>query len=208
MRVPIRVAFTLLMFSVAVAAVGAQAPRGPDQQSAPRGALPADPVILTRLEALLAMPDTLLTTDVYHIDTRFGPNIALDAVVVTVVDQHTRMRGIRIGLRDDAKPVARAGWSFLDLDEAVSLSHALAGITEIVGRWTGREEQRSTDLSFTSVGGFAAGVHQVGHLQKGFLSSGFIDPVHAPIEITDFIALKTAVDQALVALADKGPESR
>ncbi len=209
MRVRFRSAFVLLTILLAAVTVAAQSPRGTPRPPAPRGiTLPADPEVQTKIEALLAMPDTLLATDFYRMDTRFGPNVTVDAVVVTAVELRTRIRGIRIGLHDEGKPVARSAWSFLDLDEAGSLSRALTGMIDLTTKWTGREEQRSTDLAFNSIGGFAVAVRQFAHAQRVFLSSGFLDPMSASIEITDFAALKQAVDQALATLADKEPESR
>jgi hypothetical protein len=202
MRVPFGRSFALVALWLAVVAVPPV--RAAGQQPAPRSVtLATDPVILTRIETLLAMPDAVLTTDFYRIDTRFGPNVALDAVVVTAVDLQRRIPGLRIGLHDDAKPVARSSSSFLDIDEAASLSRALTSMIELAGKWTGREDQRSTDVSFTTVGGFAIGIHEAGRVQRGFLSSGVADPVRTSIEVADFVTLKLAVDQAIAVLAEK-----
>jgi hypothetical protein len=210
MRVPFGRAFALLVFPCAIVAgqsTHAQQPpaRGSQQPPPARGIALAtvDPAFLTRIETLLATPDLVLTTDFHRIDMRFGPNVGLDAVVVTAVDSQKRLRGLRIGLREDAKLAPREGWSFLDFEEIAGLSRALASMAEIAGKWSGREDQRSTDVTFTTVGGFGISIHELGHIQKVVLSSGFIDPVRTSVEIIDFPGLKQAVDQALAVLADK-----
>jgi len=202
MRLPFSRAVALLAIPLAVLSTQ-PAPAAQEPPAPRRLSLATDPAIQTRIEALLTTPDVVLTTDFYRIDMRFGPNVSLDAVVVGAVDQRTRLRGLRIGLREEAKPAARTGWSFLDYEEITSLSRALSSIADLADKWSGREDQRSTNLSFTTVEGFAIDIHQAGHLQKVVLSSGFIDPVRASIEILDFAALKQGVDQALALLADK-----
>lgn len=213
MRVPCRRSLILFALPCAIAAVAAvqtthaqqASGRGSQPQPPARGIALAtvDPAYLTKIEGLLATPDTVLTTDFHRIDMRFGPNVGLDAVVVTVVDSQQRLRGLRIGLRDDAKPVTREGWSFLDLEEVAGLSRALASMAEIAGKWSGREDQRSTDVTFTTIGGFGISIHELGHIQKVVLSSGFVDPVRTSIEIIDFPGLKQAVDQAIVVLSER-----
>ena len=202
MRVPFRRTLAALLLPVALVAV--EPTRAAEQQPAPRIFTPTgEPVVLTKLEALLATPGVLLTTDFYPIDTRFGPTVALDAVVASDIDRQTKVKGLRIRLRDETKPEPRSGSSFLDLDEAVSLSQALTSIAALAANWSGREDQRSTDVSFRTVGGFSVGVHESGRGQSGFLSSGYTDPVRTSIGIGDFATLKLAVDQALGVLADK-----
>src|SRR5436190_19733274 len=71
----------------------------------------------TRIERLLASPDALLQTDYYHIDMRFGPNVRLDAVIVTALDTSARMPGLRVQVRDQDKAKQFEATTYLDLDE-------------------------------------------------------------------------------------------
>jgi hypothetical protein len=201
MRVPPRRTLVVMLLPLALVV---QPTRAAEQQPSPRiFTLTTEPLVLTKLEALLATPGVLLTTDFYAVDTRFGPNVALDAVVASDIDRRTKVKGLRIRLRDETKPEPRSGLSFVDLDEAVSLSQALTSMAGLAANWTGREDQRSTDVSFRTVGGFSVGVHESGRGQSAFLSSGYTDPVRTAIEIGGFATLKLAVDQALGVLADK-----
>ena len=57
------------------------------QPAVQRGlALAVEPVIPTRIEALLATPNVVIVTDYYRIDMRFGPSMRIDAVVVEAVE--------------------------------------------------------------------------------------------------------------------------
>src|SRR4051794_37137275 len=89
------------------------------QQSNQRAAVRpmVDTEIRTRVERLLATPDTLLATDYYHIDMRFGPDVRFDAVIVTAVESRARMQGLRVQVRDDDKTRQIEGTTYLDLDE-------------------------------------------------------------------------------------------
>ena len=70
---------------------------GTAQRREPRGvAIALDPLIATQVEALLAAPNTLLVTDYYYVDTRFGPNLRIDAVIVEAIGSSTRAKGLRV----------------------------------------------------------------------------------------------------------------
>src|SRR5215467_5074850 len=96
--------------------------RAAAQRPGPAKAPIYDPEIRTKLEGLVTRPGVLVAVDYYPIDMRFGPSLTLDAVVATEVGSPARERGLRIQVRGDAKPNAQEGVSYLDLDEAVSLS--------------------------------------------------------------------------------------
>jgi hypothetical protein len=87
------------------------------RQTPPRVAAPAAaPEIHTKIEAFLATPGVLLATDYYQIDMRFGPNLRIDAVVVTDLGSQARMKGLRVQVHADQNPNQAAGASFLDLE--------------------------------------------------------------------------------------------
>ena len=74
------------------------------QQREPRGvASVLDPLIATQVEALLAAPNTLLVTDYYYIDTRFGPNLRIDAVIIEAIGSPMRAKGLRVQVRDQGE---------------------------------------------------------------------------------------------------------
>ncbi len=134
---------------------------------------------------------------------RFGPNLRIDAVVVAAVDSGQRARGLRLSVRDDDNRNRQEGTSFLDFEEAVSLSRALTPMTELSGKWTAGDDRRAMDLSFTSAGGFRLAIREFGRGQRAYLSTGLIDPVSTSIEVTDLATLKHAFDQALEILDGK-----
>jgi len=162
-----------------------------------------EPEIRTRIENLMAVSGRLVATDYYRIDMRSGPNVRIDAVVVTVVDSQTCLKGLRVQVRDDANPSRHAGESFLDLDEAVHLSRALASMTALARKWTGLDDRRAAQLSFASAGGLRLSVREFGRVQRVEVSTGLTDPVAASIEFDDLLTLKHAFDQALALLNEK-----
>lgn len=88
-------------------------------------ALAVEPIIPTRLEALLATSNLLLVVDSYRIDMRFGPNMRIDAVIVEDVESWTRVKGLRVQVRDPDSRGRQEGTSFVDIDELTRLSRAL-----------------------------------------------------------------------------------
>jgi len=161
----------------------------------------------TRIERLLASPDTLLQTDYYHIDMRFGPNVRLDAVIVTALDSAARMQGLRVQVRDQDKAKQFEATTYLDLDEVERFSRAISVIADVGGKWSVHDERRATDLSFTSNGGLRLSLYQSdyqsGRIQRATLSTGVNDPVTTQIELPELPTLKHAVDEALAWLKAK-----
>ena len=198
MRLCLRRALTsaILLFLLAASAFAqAPAPRGP-------GVL-VQPEIRTRIESLLAAPDVAVSADYYRIDMRFGPNLRIDAVVVSALESETRVRGVRVQVRDDENHGRPEGTSFLDMEEVASLARALTPMTDLAEKWTGRDERRSMELLFTSAGGFRLAIRQFGRVQRAYLSTGTLEPSITSIDVTELITLKQALDQALGILTTK-----
>jgi hypothetical protein len=145
----------------------------------------------------------LLAADYYRIDMRFGPRLRIDAVVVAAIDSQPRARGIRVSVRDEENRNRQEGTSFLDIEEAVSLSRALTPMTQLAEKWTGADDRRAMDLSFTSAGGFRLVIREFGRAQRAYLSTGLTDPVVTSIDVTDLTTLQHAFDQALAILEGK-----
>jgi hypothetical protein len=174
--------------------------QGPVQRGA---AIMYQPEIRTKVEALLATPDLALAADYYRIDMRFGPNLRIDAVVVGAIDSQSRARGVRVQVRDDENRARPEGTSFLDMEEVVSLSRALTPMTEMAEKWTGRDDRRSMELTFTSAGGFRLAIREFGRVQRAYLSTGLYEPSITSIDVTELVTLKLAFDQALTILNSK-----
>ena len=174
------------------------------QPGAPRPvAVVVDPIIATRIEALLATPNIVLMTDHYYIDTRFGPNLRIDAIVVEAVDSQTRLKGVRLQVRDPNSRGRQEGTSYMDLDELTRLSRGLASMVELASKWTGHDDRRANELSFTSAGGFRLAIRQSLRVPRAYLSTGLYDPVVTSIELVELGTLKEAFDQALAILNSK-----
>lgn len=174
------------------------------QPPAPRGfVLAVEPEISTKIEALLARFNVMLVTDYYPIDLRFGPSLRIDAVVVEAVDSQTRLRGLRLQVRDNDNRNRQEGTSFLDIDEITGLSRAVTSMAERAERWTGHDDRRATELSFTSAGGFRLAIRESARVTRAYLSTGLADPVITSIEVAELVTLKQALDQALAILKSK-----
>ena len=171
------------------------------QPGAPAGLLEPQ----TRLERFLAAPDLLLVKDYYRVEDRLGTTTTMLAMVVTAAGQPvSRVRGVRVDVRDRSNQGERASTSFLDFEELEPLSRALASMTERSETWKGAgQETQLTETQFTSIGGFSVGLRQDWQAQHAFVSSGFLDPVRVRIEISDFYKAKGMVDQALATLQRK-----
>lgn len=174
------------------------------QPGPPRGVTFAvEPIIATKIEALLATPNAVLQTDYYLIDMRFGPNLRIDAVIVEAVDAQARLKGLRVQVRDREARGRQEGTSYMDLDELVRLSRGLRSMADLAGRWTGHDDRRASELSFTSAGGFRLAIRQSSRLPRAYLSTGLLDPVVTSIELVELSTLKDAFDQALAILQSK-----
>ena len=162
-----------------------------------------EPLIATEIEALLAEPNALLVTDYYWIDTRFGPNLRIDAMIVEAIGSPARAKGLRVQVRDQENRSRQEGTSYMDLEELTALTRALTPMAERAGRWTGRDDRRATELSFTSAGGFRLAIRQSARLPRAYLSTGLLDPVATSIDINELGTLKVAFDEALAILNSK-----
>jgi hypothetical protein len=165
-------------------------------------AFPVDPIISTRIEALLATPNLVLATDYYRIDMRFGPNLRLDAMIVDAVDAGERVKGLRVQVRDPDNRNRQDGTSFIDIDEATKLSKAVGSMAERAEKWN-FDDRQATELTFTTAGGFRLAIRQSARVPRAYLSTGLFDPVVTSIDVVELPTLKIAFDQALAILNSK-----
>ena len=165
-------------------------------------ALAVEPVIATRIEALLATPNLVLVADYYRIDMRFGPSMRIDALVVEAVDSRTRVKGLRVQVRDPESRGRQDGTSYIDFDELAGLSRGLASMADLATKWN-NDDRQATELSFTSAGGFRVAIRQSARIPRAYISTGLMDPVVTSIDIAELPTLKQAFDQALTILNSK-----
>ena len=161
------------------------------------------PEIRTKLEAALASSNALLVADYHRVDFRFGPNVRIDAVVIAVGSPQNRVRGLRVQVTDSNRAGNPERSSYVDIEEIAGLSDALSAMSDLVRNWSGSQDRRTTELSFTSAGGFRVEVREMGRVQRAFMYTGVIEPVVTTFDLGDLTALKTAVDQALGILNSK-----
>ena len=183
-------------------AIGQQS-RSVQQDELRNIAIAIEPVIATRIEGLLASPNRVLVADYYYIDTRFGPNLRIDAVIVEAAGSTARLKGLRVQVRDEENRRRQEGTSYMDLEELEALSRGLTSMTELAQKWTGRDDRLASELTFTSNGGFRLAIRQSARLPRAYLSTGLLDPVITPIELNELGTLKFALDQALAILQSK-----
>ena len=173
------------------------------QVSGPRSLpMALDPFIPTRIESLLATPNLVLVADYYRVDMRFGPNLRIDAVVVDAVDTRTRLKGLRVQVRDPESRGRQDGTSFIDLDELTTLSRAMASVAELAVKWT-HDDRHATEMTFTTTGGFRLAIRHSARVPRAFLSTGLLDPVITSIDLMELPTLKQAFDEALAILNRK-----
>lgn len=193
----------LTFAALPLALVASQPGRAWAQRQEPRSlALAVEPIIPTRIEALLATPNLLLVVDYYRIDMRFGPNMRIDAVIVDDVESRTVVKGLRVQVRDPDSRGRQEGASYIDIDELVRLSRALNSMVELAAKWT-QDDRQATELSLTTAGGFRLAIRQSARIPRAFLSTGLLDPVVTSIEVAELPTLKHAFDQAFAILKSK-----
>ena len=173
--------------------------QGPGPRPLP---LAVEPVIPTRIEALLATPNVVLVADYYRIDMRFGPSLRIDAVIVEAVDSRTRIKGLRVHVRDPENRSRQEGTSFIDLEELIQLSRGLGSMADLAAKWT-MDDRQATELSLTTNGGFRLAIRQSARVPRAFLSTGLLDPVITSMDLAELPTLKQAFDQALAILNSK-----
>jgi hypothetical protein len=194
---------TFTFVALAIAFVGSHATRTSAQTPDPRFLPPAvEPVIPTRIEPLLATPNLVLAADYYRIDMRFGPSMRIDALVVEAVDSGTRVKGLRVQVRDPENRGRQEGTSFIDIEELTRLARGLTAMAERAARWT-HDDRQATELAFTTAGGFRLAIRQSVRVPRAYLSTGLLDPVVTSIDIAELPTLKQAFDQALAILNSK-----
>jgi hypothetical protein len=190
----------LTFVALALAFVASHAPRAWAQAPGQRSlAVAVEPVTPTIIESLLATPNLVLVADYYRIDMRFGPNMRLDAVIVEAIDSRTRVKGVRVQVRDPESRSRQEGTSFIDLDELTKLSRGLGVMAELAEKWT-HDDRQATELSFTTVGGFRLAIRQSARVPRAYLSTGLLDPVVTSIGVLELPTLKQGFDQALAIL--------
>jgi hypothetical protein len=193
----------LTFVALALAFVASHAPRAWAQAPGQRSlAVAVEPVTPTIIESLLATPNLVLVADYYRIDMRFGPNMRLDAAIVEAIDSRTRVKGVRVQVRDPESRSRQEGTSFIDLDELTKLSRGLGVMAELAEKWT-HDDRQATELSFTTVGGFRLAIRQSARVPRAYLSTGLIDPVVTSIGVLELPTVKQAFDQALAILNSK-----
>ena len=165
-------------------------------------AMAVEPLIPTRLESLLATPNLVLVADYYRIDMRFGPSMRIDAVVLEAVDSATRLKGIRVQVRDPENRSRQEGTSFIDIEELTRLSRGVSSMAELAAKWA-HDDRQASELSFTTAGGFRLAIRQSARIPRAYLSTGLIDPVVTSIDLAELPTLKQAFDQALAILNSK-----
>ena len=194
---------TFTFVALALACVGSHATRTSAQTSDPRFLQPAvEPVIPTRIESLLATPNLVLAADYYRIDMRFGPSMRIEALVVEAIDSGTRVKGLRVQVRDPENHGRQEGTSFIDIEELTRLARGLTAMAERAARWT-HDDRQATELAFTTAGGFRLAIRQSARVPRAYLSTGLLDPVVTSIDIAELPTLKQAFDQALAILNSK-----
>jgi hypothetical protein len=173
------------------------------QTPGPRSlAVAAEPMTPTTIESLLATSNVVLVSDYYRIDMRFGPNVRIDAVVVEAIDSRTRVKGLRVQVRDPDNRSRQDGTSFIDIDELIKLSRGLTSMVELAEKWT-HDDRQATELSLTTAGGFRLAIRQSARVPRAYLSTGLLDPVVTSIDLLELPTLKQAFDQALAILNSK-----
>jgi hypothetical protein len=193
----------LTFVALALAFVASHAPRAWAQAPGQRSlAVAVEPVTPTIIESLLATPNLVLVADYYRIEMRFGPNMRLEAVIVEAIDSRTRVKGVRVQVRDPESRSRQEGTSFIDLDELTKLSRGLGVMAELAEKWT-HDDRQATELSFTTVGGFRLAIRQSARVPRAYLSTGLIDPVVTSIGVLELPTLKQTFDQALAILNSK-----
>ena len=193
---PFAALFLVVIASHSMSA-GAQAP---GLRSLP---LTVDPFFTpTRIESLLATPNLVLVVDYYRIDMRFGPNLRIDAMIVDAIDSRTRLKGLRVQVRDPESRGRQDGTSFIDFDEVTTLSRAVASVTELAVKWT-HDDRQATEMTFTTTGGFRLAIRHSARVPRAFLSTGLLDPVVTSMDLAELPTLKQAFDEALAILNRK-----
>ena len=127
----------------------------------------------------------------------------IDAVVVEAVETKTRVKGLRVQVRDKENRSRQEGTSFIDIDELTKLARAMNSMTELAARWAGQDERQATELTFTSAGGFRLAIRQSARIPRAYLSTGLLDPVVTSIEVAELATLKLAFEEALAILYRK-----
>jgi hypothetical protein len=160
------------------------------------------PEIRTKIEAALASTNALLVSDYHRVEFRFGPSVRIDAVIVNM-GRGQRVRGLRVQVTDETRAGRPDRASYVDIEEVAGLSEALTTMSDLIRSWSNRDDRRTTELSFTSVGGLRIEVRETGRAQRAFLYTGIIEPVVTEVEVGDISALRQAVDQGLALLNAK-----
>jgi hypothetical protein len=193
----------LRVAALPLALAASSASDGLAQTAPPRPvALAVEPAFPTRLEALLATPNLVLVADYYRIDMRFGPSMRVDAVILEAAESRTRVKGLRVQVRDPDSRGRQEGTSYIDIEELTRLARGVAEMADLATKWT-LDDRQATELTFTTGGGFRIAIRQSARVPRAYNSTGLLDPVVTSIDVSELPTLKLAFDQALAVLHSK-----
>lgn len=152
----------------------------------------------------MAKRGTLVVKDFYDLGAINGVKLTIEALCLYEPGQEKdRIRGLRVEVSQYRSGLGtETHASFLDLDEAESLSQALGYLIELGTKWANTDREY-TEVTFSTKDEFQIGFYQSGREQKAFASSGTVGKTSAFFDMAKLSDVKATVDKGLALLGNK-----
>jgi|SRR4030042_2562661 hypothetical protein len=154
----------------------------------------------TKLEQFLSKKGRLYLkdfSDAGSVSGQYGTNISIKALIVYEPGKEIeKLRGLKVEVYEGGR-LEKSNTSFLDIDEAESLSKAIDYMVNLFNKFkdTNREY---TEVIFSTKGDFKVGFYQKGSSFTAFASSGYIRETSCFLPIESLGQLKAVIDKGIM----------
>ncbi len=153
----------------------------------------------TKLEQFFSKKGRLYLKDFFDagsVSGQYGTNISIKALIVYEPGKEMeKLRGLKVEVYEGGR-LEKSNTSFLDIDEAESLSKAIEYMINLFGKF--KETNREyTEIIFSTKGEFKVGFYQKGTSFTAFASSGYIREASCFLPIESLPQLKSVIDKGI-----------
>ena len=157
---------------------------------------PEPPKEQTKIQSFFSKRGIMIIRDFYKAgdyDGKYNGHIVVEALIAYIPGESSKTKGLRITVAEHKDESV----SFLDMDEAESLSKALGYLIDLATKWQ-QDIREYSESFFVTKDDFNIGFFQTFAGQTGFASSGRIGKKTCFFNsLSDLTPIKALVDEAI-----------
>ncbi len=154
----------------------------------------------TKIEQFLSKKGRLYLKDFFNAGTVSGnhaTSISVKALIIYEPGKDAqKIRGLKIEVYESGGRLEKSNSSFLDIDEAESLSKAIEYMINLIDKFK-NSYREYTEVIFSTKGEFEVGFYQKDSAFTAFVSSGYISKVTCFLPVESLLQLKSVIDDGL-----------